>query len=639
MKMWLVVFGVLLICGSICEGHTCFGFEPDNPFVCFGNGVCIAQDTCQCAVGWLGADCNIPSCDGIGPCLHGTCVLPNLCACEGGWLGARCDVPDCSGLNDCSGHGTCFEPETCACEGGWLGVRCDVPDCIGVNDCSGNGICVAQDTCQCAYGWIGAYCAIPTCDGIGSCLHGTCVAPNICACEVGWTGAICDVPDCSGVNDCSGHGVCIEPDTCQCYPGWTGDACDEGGIECLCPGDLDGDGWLSPGDISSLVSELLPYASSYYWIECPADSDGDGDGVDDESDNCPDVYNPDQADSDGDGYGDACDCEEDNPEINPEGTEICDGEDNNCDGVVDEGNPGGGGACNTGLPGICSAGTATCQNGALTCIQNVPPSAEVCDGLDNDCDGVVDEGNPGGGGACDTGLPGMCAAGTFTCQNGALTCIQNFSPSAEVCDDLDNDCDGMVDEDFPGAGGACNTGLPGICSAGTLTCQDGIPTCSQNVPPSAEVCDGQDNDCDGAVDEGNPGGGGACDTGMPGICSAGTVVCQNGALTCIQTVPPSAEVCDGQDNDCDGAVDEGNPGGGGACYTGMPGICSAGTATCQNGALTCIQNVPPSAEVCDGLDNDCDGAVDEGCGEPRSVSVEFFSISGMSWELGETGSN
>ena len=87
----------------------------------------------------------------------------------------------------------------------------------------------------------------------------------------------------------------------------------------------------------------------------------------------------------------------------------------------------------------------------------------------------------------------------------------------------------------------------------------------------------------------------------------------DGALTCVQNIQPSPETCNGLDDDCDGAVDEGNPGGGGACNTGLLGVCAAGTQHCQSGALQCIQNVPAGTEICNGLDDDCDGAVDEEC--------------------------
>ncbi|MCC6523856.1 MAG: hypothetical protein IT373_14455 [Polyangiaceae bacterium] len=292
--------------------------------------------------------------------------------------------------------------------------------------------------------------------------------------------------------------------------------------------------------------------------------------------------------------------------------ETCDGQDNDCDGLADEGNPGGGTACQTGQQGLCAAGTTQCQLGALSCVQNVSPSAEVCDNVDNDCDGLTDEGNPGGGGVCPTGLAGVCAAGTTQCQNGTVSCVQNVPSSPEVCDNLDNDCDGSSDENNPGGGVACNTGLVGVCATGTRTCQNGALTCVQNVQSSTEVCDTLDNDCDGSADEGNPGGGTACSTGLQGVCAAGTRQCQSGTLNCVQNTASSSESCDNLDNDCDGSTDEGNPGGGASCATGLLGVCASGTRTCQAGALACVQNVSSSSEACDNLDNDCDGSVDEG---------------------------
>ena len=124
--------------------------------------------------------------------------------------------------------------------------------------------------------------------------------------------------------------------------------------------------------------------------------------------------------------------------------------------------PGATRGCDTGLPGVCSEGSQTCQpNGTWgSCVQFTSPSNEVCDGLDNDCDGLVDEGNPGGGQACHTGMPGPCASGTTQCQNGVIVCVSNSGPQQETCNHIDDDCDGTVDNGFP------NLGQPCTCPSG-----------------------------------------------------------------------------------------------------------------------------------------------------------------------------
>jgi hypothetical protein len=299
-------------------------------------------------------------------------------------------------------------------------------------------------------------------------------------------------------------------------------------------------------------------------------------------------------------------------------SEKCNGLDDDCDTKIDNGDPEGGAACNTGKLGVCAAGVEHCTNAKVVCEQTTQPSAESCNGKDDDCDGFVDENNPEGGGACDTGLLGVCKPGVFQCKNGALKCEQATQPSAEKCNGKDDDCDGFVDENNPEGGGACNTGQSGICAAGTLSCQNGSLVCKQNEMAVAETCNGKDDDCDGVVDDGNPGGGAACNTGLQGVCADGTTKCEGGSIKCNQNLQPSAEKCNGKDDDCDGMTDEGNPESGQACSTGQQGVCSAGTTDCQNGSLKCLQSTPASPEEptkCeDGLDNDCDGTKDAGDG-------------------------
>jgi uncharacterized repeat protein (TIGR01451 family)/MYXO-CTERM domain-containing protein len=188
----------------------------------------------------------------------------------------------------------------------------------------------------------------------------------------------------------------------------------------------------------------------------------------------------------------------------PSGAEVCDGADNDCNGTIDDGfNVGM--ACSVGL-GVCNAaGVITCDGTGGSACNATPgtPTAEICDGLDNDCDGTADNGNPGGGVACGTGKLGECAAGTTACTAGALACNQNKQPSAEVCDGLDNNCNGVADEGF-NVGAACTSGLGACMASGNIVCAGGAAVCSA-IPgsPSAEVCGNQiDEDCDGNLDNG-----------------------------------------------------------------------------------------------------------------------------------------
>ncbi|MEZ4223576.1 MAG: MopE-related protein [Polyangiaceae bacterium] len=248
-------------------------------------------------------------------------------------------------------------------------------------------------------------------------------------------------------------------------------------------------------------------------------------------------------------------------------TETCDTVDNNCNGAVDEGcacTNGESRTCYSGPQsttntGLCKDGTQACVNGAWAneCVGEVTPVSESCNNKDDDCDGLIDNGNPDGGGGCTTAQPGECAAGTEMCQGGQLTCVANNSPKTETCNGKDDNCNGSTDEGNPGGGGACTTGNFGICNPGTLTCQGASLMCVQNVQPTTETCNGKDDNCNGTVDENNPGGGGACTVpGKKGECAKSNLTCTNGSLQCLQKVFPTTEICDGKDNNCNGLIDE-----------------------------------------------------------------------------------
>ncbi len=381
--------------------------------------------------------------------------------------------------------------------------------------------------------------------------------------------------------------------------------------------------------------------------------------------------------------------------------DMCTGLDEDCDGETDEEFKAGGSvtfdggafggdagktlgeACGTGK---CAGGTVTCDTPAtLTCDKASAAVVELCNGIDDDCDGETDEDFKAGGSVSYDGGPlaadagktlgqacgaGSCAGGLVICDPlnaGELTCSTLSNATDDVCDDVDNDCDGSTDQAF-GAGGTVSlTGAlfasdngkakgavcgTGSCGGGTVICavDDAMAlACSSAGSAGEELCDAVDNDCDGATDEVYGAGGTVTYGGGPfagdagkvmgascgtGVCAAGTVICDAAdpakkTLTCSKLNLAVAEKCNAKDDDCDGGTDEDYQLGGSkpwveifapnaerflgeSCGTGE---CLGGTVVCHgsDGTSICSTNALAAAAdaTCDGADDDCNGVTDD----------------------------
>jgi hypothetical protein len=329
--------------------------------------------------------------------------------------------------------------------------------------------------------------------------------------------------------------------------------------------------------------------------------DTDADGVPDATDNCPAAANTRQADADADGLGDACDVGDTDGDGTPDRDDLCPAvasatDDGDADGVGD--------ACDV-CPGIADPGQVDADGDGTGDACEIPN--------DDDADGVPD--------------------GRDNCPNQA-----NGDQADADQDGVGDRCDrcpanpdpAQLDTDGDDLGDACDVcpQVPVVAENHVDRDGDGYPTCAEDCDDTdparylggPEYCDGRDNDCDPAIDEDFPDLGEACTVGLGACARAGVRICAGGdAGTVCDATPgaPAAEICNDLDDDCDGTVDEGLVG---CCEPGETSPCGADVGVCRPGMRICdarrqwgaCDGVEPRPETCDGLDENCNGIIDDG---------------------------
>ncbi len=599
-------------CDASVEADAC-GVYPSQ----FCNGS-ESQNSPNCAVS-CGSDAD---CDLSAYCSAGNICIPDEpngdpCGganqCQSGYCnnGFCCDGGDCCAANsDCAGLA---QPATCddapTCQGARVDGLCQASSQCTTSSVDDDSACAGLGTDDCGL-YPSVSCTADADQSSPACAT-SCVTDSDCDLDAFCDAGIC-APDgtagdpCGASNECGAGFSCADGVCCDGACGGTCEACDLAGSQGTCTPIADGD---DPANECGNVS-----CGGYYfgWVgdTCyeranVADASCDGGGsCQGSADVCP---------TQGQGPASAtCDDVCQDPDL-----ATCSGTTGaTCDPVTPSPN------IQTCGDGACEVTTEICNGGApVTCTPNSgAASAEVCDGIDNDCDPATADGSDEMwvGVACDGLDADLCEEGTFQCSAGAQTCSDATGDALELCDGVNNDCDPTTPDgaDEPTLNDACDGTDADLCSDGLVACVAGDLTCTDDATSNAEVCDGSDNDCNPATADGSdePWAGAGCDGPDADLCEEGTFQCSGGAQTCGDATGDALELCDGVNNDCDPTTPDGadEPTLNDACDGSDSDQCAEGNLQCSAGSLACSDTSSNDIEICNGLDDDCNGFEDDG---------------------------